>query len=92
MLSSSLTVRPTARAGFIDVTPDMVPVIDGAALDGLVLMTGFSGHGLGLAPSAGRLGAELATQRPSEAALAEAHPFRLARFDESWWIGPESLV
>ena len=79
-------------AGFIDVTPDMVPVIDGSALDGLVLMTGFSGHGLGLAPAAGRLGAELATQHPPEAAQAEARPFRLSRFAETWWIGPESLV
>ena len=30
-----------------DITPDMVPVIDGEAVEGLVVSTGYSGHGLG---------------------------------------------
>lgn len=37
-------------AGFIDITPDMVPVIDAVAIEGLVVSTGYSGHGLGIAP------------------------------------------
>jgi glycine/D-amino acid oxidase-like deaminating enzyme len=79
-----------AWAGFIDVTPDMLPVVDAGALDGLAIMAGFSGHGLGLAPSAGRLGAALAMR--DGGAAEEARPFRLERFTESWWVGPESLV
>ncbi len=47
-------------AGYIDMTPDQLPVID--RLDrpeGLVLASGFSGHGFGMGPIAGRLTAEL---------------------------------
>src|SRR5690606_32255451 len=43
-------------AGLIDATPDAVPVISPIeALPGLFVATGFSGHGFGLAPGAGRL-------------------------------------
>ena len=47
------------RAGVIDVLPDAVPVIGGAGPEGLVLATGFSGHGFGLAPAAGELAAHI---------------------------------
>ena len=48
--------------GMIDVTPDAVPVIDQVeALPGFFLATGFSGHGFGIGPGAGRLIAELVT-------------------------------
>lgn len=79
-------------AGFIDITPDMVPVIDGSAVDGLVISAGYSGHGLGIAPAAGRLTADLALGQPG--AAAEAEPFRLRRFDERppWEVVPSSLV
>lgn len=64
--------------GIIDVTPDGVPVIDHAAeLPGLVIATGFSGHGFGLGPGAGQLAAELAT---GAAPLVDPAPFRLDRF------------
>jgi len=47
-------------AGLIDVTPDAVPVISPIEeLPGLILSTGYSGHGFGLGPGAGRLTAEL---------------------------------
>ncbi|MGW8185980.1 MAG: NAD(P)/FAD-dependent oxidoreductase [Desulfobacterales bacterium] len=47
-------------AGYIDLTPDLLPVID--RLDrpqGLVLATGFSGHGFGMGPIVGRLVSEI---------------------------------
>lgn len=64
--------------GIIDVTPDGVPVIDEApGLPGLVIATGFSGHGFGLGPGAGQLAAEIAT---GAATLVDPVPFRFARF------------
>jgi glycine/D-amino acid oxidase-like deaminating enzyme len=43
-------------AGMIDVMPDTVPIIDEVPdLPGLVLATGFSGHGFGIGPGAGRV-------------------------------------
>ena len=67
-------------AGIIDVTPDAVPVISGVdTLPGLVIATGFSGHGFGIGPAAGRLAAELATGAPT---VVDAAPFRYARFTD----------
>ena len=65
-------------AGLIDVTPDAVPVIAPVeSLPGFHLATGFSGHGFGIGPGAGRLAAEMVTGRPTMVDLA---PFRLERF------------
>ena len=53
-------------AGFIDVMPDVVPVM--GAIDshpGLYLSTGYSGHGFGFGPGAGRVMANLITGRGS---------------------------
>ncbi len=65
-------------AGLIDVTPDAIPVI--SAVDGVPgfhLSTGFSGHGFGIGPGAGRVTAELVTgQTPS----VDLTPFRFRRF------------
>ncbi len=67
-----------AWGGIIDVTPDAVPFIDHAAdLPGLVMATGFSGHGFGIGPAAGQLAAELAT---GAMPLVDPSPFRLDRF------------
>jgi glycine/D-amino acid oxidase-like deaminating enzyme len=67
-------------AGMIDVTPDAVPVIDKVeAVPGLYLTTGFSGHGFGLGPGAGKLMAEIVTgQKP----CVDPSPFRFARFSD----------
>lgn len=77
-------------AGHIDMTPDMVPVIDvgGSMPKNLVVSTGYSGHGLGIAPAAGRLTAEMAV---SGARPAEADAFRLDRFGERLFFAPESV-
>ncbi len=65
-------------AGLIDVTPDAVPVISPVArLPGFFLATGFSGHGFGIGPGAGRLVADLvANDRP----VVDPAPFRFERF------------
>ncbi|WP_413855819.1 NAD(P)/FAD-dependent oxidoreductase [Albidovulum sp.] len=70
----------TAWAGMIDTMPDVVPVIDhAAALPGLTIATGMSGHGFGIGPGVGRVVADLV------AGLAPGHDlarFRLARFSD----------
>jgi glycine/D-amino acid oxidase-like deaminating enzyme len=64
--------------GMIDVTPDAVPVIAPvAALPGFYLATGFSGHGFGIGPGAGRLAADIVTGAPP---IVDPVPFRLERF------------
>ena len=65
-------------AGCIDAVPDAVPVISRVdALPGFHLCTGFSGHGFGLGPGAGKLMAEIVT---GETACVDASPFRYSRF------------
>jgi glycine/D-amino acid oxidase-like deaminating enzyme len=67
-------------AGMIDVTPDVVPVISELEhVPGLVVATGFSGHGFGIGPAAGRLAAEIATGRKT---IVDAAPFRYSRFTD----------
>jgi glycine/D-amino acid oxidase-like deaminating enzyme len=65
-------------AGMIDATPDAVPVIDAiAAIPGLYMASGFSGHGFGLGPGAGLLMAQLAL---GEKPCVDPQPFRFRRF------------
>ena len=67
-------------AGLIDVTPDAVPVISAVdALPGCIIATGFSGHGFGIGPGAGRLVAELVS---GETPVVDPTPFRLSRFQD----------
>lgn len=50
----------TAWAGMIDTMPDVVPVVDRiAALPGLTVGTGMSGHGFGIGPGMGKVLAAL---------------------------------
>jgi glycine/D-amino acid oxidase-like deaminating enzyme len=75
--------------GYIDVTPDVVPYISPVGtLPGLTVATGFSGHGFGIGPAAGRLAAELAIgATPS----VDPSAFRSSRFSDGSpiVIGPE---
>ena len=65
-------------AGMIDVTPDAVPVISPVdTLPGFVIATGFSGHGFGIGPGAGKLMADLVAGDPP---VVDPAPFRLSRF------------
>ena len=75
------TVEPVQIwAGLIDVTPDVVPVISHAKeVPGLVIATGFSGHGFGIGPGAGHLVADLVTGDPP---IVDPSEFRLSRFSD----------
>jgi glycine/D-amino acid oxidase-like deaminating enzyme len=73
-------------AGMIDVTPDAVPVISTTPdLPGLVLATGFSGHGFGIGPAAGQLAADLVMGAPTS---MDVQPFALSRFFDGSKICP----
>ncbi len=66
-------------AGMIDVTPDLVPVVDRvAALPGLTIATGMCGHGFGIGPAFGKIAAALAREVPTGHDLSA---FSLARFE-----------
>ena len=64
--------------GLIDATPDGVPVIAPIAdIPGLFLSSGYSGHGFGIGPGAGRLAADLVS---GDTPLVDPVPFRFNRF------------
>jgi glycine/D-amino acid oxidase-like deaminating enzyme len=67
-------------AGMIDTMPDVIPVISQVeTLPGLVIGTGFSGHGFGIGPGAGQLLSEIAAgERP----CVDPTPFRYSRFSD----------
>lgn len=71
--------RPAERwAGMIDVMADEIPVLGPvSAIPGLLIATGFSGHGFGFGPAAGHAIAALATGKTPSFDL---HDFRLERF------------
>ncbi|CAE6935728.1 4-methylaminobutanoate oxidase (formaldehyde-forming) [Paraburkholderia domus] len=65
-------------AGLIDTMPDAIPVISQVdSLRGVVVATGFSGHGFGIAPAAGALAADLVC---GDTPIVDPSPFRLSRF------------
>jgi glycine/D-amino acid oxidase-like deaminating enzyme len=67
-------------AGLIDVTPDAVPVISSVeTIPGFFVATGFSGHGFGIGPGAGRLIADLVG---GDEPVVDPAPFRLSRFSD----------
>ncbi len=67
-------------AGMIDVTPDAVPVISAVDdLPGMHIATGFSGHGFGIGPGAGKLMAEIVTGAEP---CVDPQDFRLSRFTD----------
>lgn len=64
--------------GMIEITPDSHPVISTVdSIPGLVIATGFSGHGFGTSPAAGQLAADLAM---NNVPLVDPQPYRLDRF------------
>jgi glycine/D-amino acid oxidase-like deaminating enzyme len=77
-------------AGYIDMAPDMLPTLD--TLDspsGLVLATGFSGHGFGMGPIVGRLISELILRGEPSLNL---DAFRFGRFSDGTKLTPHSVV
>lgn len=74
-------------AGMIDVTPDAIPVISGVdTMPGLFIATGFSGHGFGIGPAAGRLVADLVMQTTP---CVDPAAFRLSRFTDGSKVRPD---
>src|SRR3954465_5926414 len=66
--------------GMIDVMPDAIPVISAVdKVPGFFIATGFSGHGFGIGPGAGRLVADMVTGTPP---IVDPTPFRLSRFTD----------
>ena len=64
--------------GLMDTTPDAIPVISPVdALPGFFIASGFSGHGFGIGPGAGRLMADLVA---GDAPVVDPAPFRFGRF------------
>ncbi|MGE3988122.1 NAD(P)/FAD-dependent oxidoreductase [Pseudorhodoplanes sp.] len=77
-------------AGFIDVTPDVRPVIsDVADVPGVYLSTGFSGHGFGLGPGAGKLTADLVL---GDTPVVDARPFNFNRLCGAQMPRPSPLA
>lgn len=75
-------------AGYIDVTPDAVPVISAVdAIPGFHIGTGFSGHGFGIGPGAGRLMADIVLNRQP---VVDPSAFRFSRFTDGSKIRPEA--
>lgn len=74
-----------AWAGRIDLTPDVIPIMDRPWADrALYIAAGFSGHGFALGPSVGRQMALWITRgRPA----LDLSPFRLSRFTEGAAVG-----
>jgi glycine/D-amino acid oxidase-like deaminating enzyme len=76
--------------GMIETSPDVLPIIsDVEDLEGFVVATGFSGHGFGIGPGAGRLIADMVrgTADPHEVSA-----FRLSRFFDGSPIRPGPAV
>ena len=77
-------------AGMIDVTPDAVPVIGPIdSVPGFFVATGFSGHGFGIGPGAGRLMADLVSGAPP---IVDPTEFRFSRFTDGTKMRPQSHV
>ena len=67
-------------AGMIDTTPDFVPVMDEVpGKPNFYVATGFSGHGFGIGPGAGRVMADMVLGRPP---AQELERFRFSRFTD----------
>jgi glycine/D-amino acid oxidase-like deaminating enzyme len=80
----------TSWGGLIDSTPDGIPVISAVdTLPGLHLSTGYSGHGFGIGPGAGRLAADLIAGDPP---IVDPHPFRYSRMIDGTDLGEPGMM
>ena len=84
------TVVAESWGGMIDVMPDAIPVIAPVdTLPGFFVATGFSGHGFGIGPGAGKLVADMVAGDPT---LVDPAPFRLTRFTDGSNPRPHPLA
>jgi glycine/D-amino acid oxidase-like deaminating enzyme len=85
----NVTVAQT-WAGMIDVMPDAIPVISAVdKMPGFFIATGFSGHGFGIGPGAGRLISDMVMGAPL---VVDPAPFRLSRFTDGSNPKPHPLA
>lgn len=79
-----------AWAGMVETSPDVVPMIGEVGdVSGFHIATGFSGHGFGIGPGAGKALAAMLTGAENPIDLA---PFRLSRFFDGTPIRPQSTI
>jgi len=79
-----------AWAGMVETSPDIVPMIEEAgSIPGFHIATGFSGHGFGIGPGAGKAIAGMLTGQDTGIDLT---PFRLSRFFDGSPIRPQKSV
>ena len=77
-------------AGMIESSPDVVPIIDAIeSLPGFHVATGFSGHGFGIGPGAGKAIAGMLTGTDSGIDISA---LRLQRFFDGSPIRPQSSI
>jgi glycine/D-amino acid oxidase-like deaminating enzyme len=77
-------------AGMVETTPDVVPIIDSSVtIPGFHIATGFSGHGFGIGPGAGKAVVAMLTGNEPGYDLSA---LRLARFFDGSPIRPEASV
>lgn len=77
-------------AGMVETSPDVVPIIEASEkIPGFHIATGFSGHGFGIGPGAGKAIAGLLTGIDTGIDL---QPFRLSRFFDGSPIRPQHSV
>jgi glycine/D-amino acid oxidase-like deaminating enzyme len=77
-------------AGMIESSPDVVPIIDAIeSLPGFHIATGFSGHGFGIGPGAGKRIAAMLTGEDSDIDISA---LRLGRFFDGSPIRPQSSI
>ena len=76
--------------GLIDFSPDWVPVISAIdKLPGLHVSAGFSGHGFGVGPAAGKLAADIIA---GDAPIVDPHPFRYSRLVDGTDLGEPGMM
>jgi len=76
--------------GLLDLTPDALPVIDKIEeYEGLILASGFSGHGFGIGPAIGGILSDLATEKKPRLPI---DPFSLYRFQKNNIIEEKELT
>ncbi len=79
-----------AWAGMVETSPDVVPIIEQTdTIPGFHIATGFSGHGFGIGPGAGKAIASLLT---GDNIGIDLSAFRLSRFFDGTPVRPQKSV
>lgn len=77
-------------AGMVETSPDILPIMcESDSLPGFYIATGFSGHGFGIGPGAGKT---LAAMLTGSATDIDTNHYRLSRFYDGSPIEPMSSV